>query len=37
MLAVFLDDIWRYIEEGLEDIWNMFWRFVDGMLRGFKG
>jgi len=37
ILAVFLDDICRYFRQGLEDIWSFFGRFLDGMLRGFKG
>ena len=37
VLAVFLDDIWRYFGEGLEDSWCIFGRFLDGILRGFKG
>jgi len=36
ILAVFLDDIWRYFGEGLEDMWGIIGRFWEGILRGFK-
>ena len=37
ILAVFLDDICRYFGQGLEYIWGIFGRFLEGILRGFKG
>ena len=37
ILVVFLDDICRYFRQGLEDIWDIFGRFLEGILRGFKG
>ena len=36
ILAVFLDDICRYFGHGLEDIWSIFGRFLEGILRCFK-